>query len=481
MRKPWFSSFYIKIFLTFLVTCILFFVGLALFWNYYFTDLFYKDKKEMLSSRFGEVAKLLPSIQEGTISTREMRFGVRIIARSINGQIWLVDSSGMILNGSSEREGTLIPKVVDTMFIDGLKGQSGFVAGEYKLDVRERSGTLTYYAPSQLNGKPIVIFLNVPAIEVSEALAAVRWNIVVPLLFSLLTVGLILYMLSRKLAGPLQQMNRAALELAGGDFTVRVPVTSKDEVGELASSFNFMVDQLVNWEDARQEFLANVSHELRSPLTSLRGLIIAMNDKIIPEEKYGHYLKICDYEVQRLQRLVNDLLDLARIQNGMDVFLTYPMDIVGKTREVLDLIKPTLADKKISLLEQLPDETYHPIVSDLDDDRFAQILQNLLHNAIQFTPSGGTITVCVCEEEGHGTIYILDTGIGISGDELQRIWERFYKAEHSRISRSEGTGLGLTIVKHLVNGMKGTIEVASEVGVGTEFKLSFPLSEHDGN
>ncbi|MCU6798106.1 MULTISPECIES: cell wall metabolism sensor histidine kinase WalK [Paenibacillus] len=480
MRKPWFSSFYIKIFLTFLVTCILFFVGLAVFWNYYFTDLFYKDKKEMLSSRFGEVAKLLPSIQEGTISTREMRFGVRIIARSINGQVWLVDSSGMILNGSSEREGTLIPKVVDTLFIDGLKGQAGFVAGEYKLDERARGGTLTYYAPSQLNGKPIVIFLNVPAIEVSEALAAVRWNISVPLLFSLLTVGLILYVISRKLAGPLQQMNRAALELAGGDFTVRVPVTSKDEIGELASSFNFMVDQLVNWEDARQEFLANVSHELRSPLTSLRGLIIAMNDKIIPEDKYGHYLKICDYEVQRLQRLVNDLLDLARIQNGMDVFLTYPMDIVGKTREVLDLIKPTLADKKITLLEQLPEETYNPIVSDLDDDRFAQILQNLLHNAIQFTPSGGTITVRVCEEDGNGTIYILDTGIGISGDELQRIWERFYKAEHSRISRSEGTGLGLTIVKHLVNGMKGTIEVASEVGVGTEFKLSFPLSEHEG-
>ncbi|NHN30790.1 sensor histidine kinase [Paenibacillus agricola] len=476
MRKKWYSSFYIKIFLSFLVTCILFFMGLAFFWNAYFTDLFYKDKKEMLSSRFGEVAKLLPSIQEGTISTREMRFGIRIIARSINGHVWLVDAAGTILNGSSEREGTLIPKVVDAYFIEGLKGQSGFVAGEYKLDERERGGTLTYYAPSQMNGKPVVIFLNVPAIEVSEALAAVRWNIVVPLLFSLLTVGMILYVLSRKLAGPLQQINRAALELAAGDFTVRVPVTSEDEIGELAQSFNFMVDQLVNWEDARQEFLANVSHELRSPLTSLRGLIIAMNDKVIPEDKYGHYLKICDYEVQRLQRLVNDLLDLARIQNGMDVFRTYPIDLASKTHEVLDLIKPTLIEKKIALLELLPDGEEEPILADLDDDRFAQILQNLLYNAIQFTPSGGTVTVRLEVEDDHGVIYIQDTGIGISSEELHRIWERFYKAEHSRTSRSEGTGLGLTIVKHLVNGMKGTIEVTSEVGVGTEFRVSFPLS-----
>jgi signal transduction histidine kinase len=476
MRKQWFNSFYIKIFLSFLVTCILFFVGLAFFWNSYFTVLFYKDKKEMLSSRFGEVAKLLPSIQEGTISTREMRFGVRIIARSINGQVWLVDGTGTILNGSSEREGTLIPKIADAMFIDGLKGQSGFVAGEYKLDERGRGGTLTYYAPSQMNGQPIVIFLNVPAIEVSDALAAVRWNIVVPLLFSLLTVGMILYLLSRKLAGPLQQINRAALELAGGDFTVRVPVTSKDEVGELAQSFNFMVDQLVEWEDSRQDFLANVSHELRSPLTSLRGLIIAMNDKVIPEDKYGHYLKICDYEVQRLQRLVNDLLDLARIQNGMDVFLTYPMELGSKIHEVLDLIKPTFVEKKITLLEVLPKGEEQPIFADLDDDRFAQIMQNLLYNAIQFTPPGGTITVRLCEEDDHGHIYIKDTGIGIADEELHRIWERFYKAEHSRTSRSEGTGLGLTIVKHLVNGMK---EVTSEVGAGTEFKLSFPLSEHE--
>ncbi|PZE21868.1 sensor histidine kinase [Paenibacillus xerothermodurans] len=475
MLKRWLKSFYIKIFLSFLVTCILFFVGLALFWNAYFTDLFYMDKKELLAARSAEVAKLLPSVQEGTISTRELRFGIRIIARSINGSVWLVDAKGNVLNGSSERDGTVIPKTMDALFIEGLKGNTGFVAAPYKLDENAMEGFLTHYAPAQLNGQPVVIFLHVPAVEVSEALAAVRWNIVVPLLFSLLTVGIILYILSRKLAGPLQQINRAALELAAGDFSARVPVGSNDEVGQLAKSFNFMVTQLNEWEDTRQEFLANVSHELRSPLTSLRGLIIAMNDKVIPADKYGHYLKICGFEVQRLQRLVNDLLDLARIQNGMDVIRLRPLVLNEAIAETLELLSTITRERSLILEARVPDPALQLLTAELDPDRFAQVLQNLLYNAIQFTPGGGTITVELRAQSENAVILVRDTGIGMHEHELHRIWDRFYKVEHARTPCSEGTGLGLTIVKHLVSGMKGSISVTSQPGAGTEFMLAFPL------
>ncbi|WP_079909059.1 HAMP domain-containing sensor histidine kinase [Paenibacillus sp. 32352] len=476
MLKRWYRSFYIKIFLSFLATCILFFIGLALFWNSYFTDLLYKDKKDLLSSRMAEVTKLLPSVADGTISTRELRFGIRIIARSINGQVWLIDAKGNVLNGSSEREGTVIPSAMDSLFIEGLKGQTGFVAGQYKFEHRPREGILTYYAPAQMNGQPIVVFLNVPILEVSEALATVRWNIIVPLVFSLIAVAIILFILSRKLAGPLQQMNRAALEVAGGDFSTRVPVTSEDEVGELAKSFNFMVDQLVQWEDARQEFLANVSHELRSPLTTLRGFIIAMNDKVIPVEKYDHYLKICDNEVQRLQRLVNDLLDLARIQNGSDVFQTRPISLNEVLGHVLTLMKSPIHEKQLVLHELIPYKE-EPVMVELDTDRFIQVMQNLIYNAIQFTPTGGIITVEMYKEGDQAVIWVRDTGIGMEQEELHRIWDRFYKVEHSRTSVSGGTGLGLTIVKHLVSGMKGSISVTSKPGAGTDFKLMFPLSE----
>ena len=359
MFKSWlvgrYNSLYLKIFLSFLATCVLFFIGLFLFWNYYFTDLFYKDKIELLEKRDVEVTRLMNSVQDGTISTRELKYTVRILARSINGQVWLVDDKGNILTGSSDSEGRSIPKQMDTQFIDGLHGHSGYGMVAYTAPDGRNLNLFTFHAPYQLNGQPLVIILHIPAGDISEVISAVRVNILVPLLFSLLAVGFILFIISRKLAGPLQQMNRAALELAHGDFTTRVPVTSQDEVGQLATSFNFMVEKLEEWEGTRQEFLTNVSHELRSPLTTLRGFIVAMNDKIIPEEKYSHYLRICDQEVQRLQRLVADLLDLAQIQNGVDVFRLRPVIMADTLEQSLELLKAPIAEKEIDLHLILPD------------------------------------------------------------------------------------------------------------------------------
>jgi signal transduction histidine kinase len=475
-----YRSLYLKIFLSFLATCVLFFVGLGLFWNYYFTDLFYKDKKDLLQSRYTEVSRLLNSYQDGSISTRELRITIRLVARSINGQVLLVDEKGSVMNGSSDFEGASVPHFLDNLFINGMKGNTGFEMAKPPGTTNNLKNFFVFYAPSQLNGQPILVFLQVPAGEISEAIAAVRLNILVPLLFSLLAVGVILYIISRKLAKPLQQMNRAALELASGDFSTRVPVTTHDEVGQLASSFNFMVDQLEHWESTRQEFLANVSHELRSPLTTLRGFIIAMNDRVIPEEKYSHYLQLCDYEVQRLQRLVSDLLDLARIQNGADSFRMQPVNLRESLEAVLELLRSPIEQRNLSLRIQVPLPELDPIWVYLDPDRFAQIIQNLVYNAIQFTPPGGEITLAFEANDDEAILYVRDTGVGMAAEELARIWDRFYKAEESRTLRTDGgtgTGLGLTIVKHLISGMNGTIEVQSRVGEGTEFRMVFPRME----
>ncbi|SEB60403.1 HAMP domain-containing sensor histidine kinase [Paenibacillus sp. GP183] len=472
-----FQSLYLKIFLSFLATCVLFFVGLGVFWNYYFTDLFYKDKKVLLQSRYTEVTRLLNSFQDGSISTRELRITVRLLARSINGQILLVDSKGAVMNGSSNLEGAALPPFMDSLFVNGVKGKSGFEIAKPEGGANQKNNIFAYYAPSQLSGQPIVVLLQVPAGDISETIAAVRINILVPLLFSLLAVGLILFIISRMLAKPIQQINRAALDLANGDFSTRVPVTTHDEVGQLASSFNFMVDQLEHWEGTRQEFLANVSHELRSPLTTLRGFIIAMNDRVIPEEKYSHYLQLCDFEVQRLQRLVNDLLDLARIENSADSFRLQPVNLLAKLEDVLELLRSPIEQRGLSLQMIVPYPGHVAIWALLDPDRFAQIVQNLVYNAMQFTPAGGEITLAVEANEEEVHLYVRDTGVGMPAEELARIWDRFYKADESRTLRTDGgsgTGLGLTIVKHLISGMNGTIEVQSRVGEGTEFRIVFP-------
>lgn len=470
------QSLYLKIFLSFLAICVFVFIALAVFWNYYFTDLFYKNKKELLQLRSVEVIRLLAPFQDETMSSRELRFGMRIIARSLNGQAWIVDEKGTVLYSSSlDRDGKTIPKSMEPGFFEALKGSYGYSIGSLDNNDKKGGSILTYYEPAQIKDKPVVIFLHTPVVEISEAIQAVRINILIPLLFSLLAVGIILYSLSRKLAGPLKQMNEAAIQLAEGDLSVRVSIDSNDELGQLGKSFNAMVDQLKNWEDTRQEFLANVSHELRSPLTTLRGLIVALNDKLIPPEKQEHYLKICDYEVQRLQRLVNDLLDLARIQNGGDVFRTAPVDLVEVVREVATVLATRIDNKRLQFHLDLPPEGTPPIVCDVDADRVAQVLQNLVYNAIQYTPDGGSISVSLTIQGWAAVLVVSDTGIGMSDDELKRIWDRFYKADESRGERTEGTGLGLTIVKHLVSGMKGTIAVSSEPEKGTTFTLRFPI------
>lgn len=479
MRSRLLSSVYLKIFVSFLATCVLFFIGLALFWNNIFNDMFYKDKKALLQARAGDVGLALKQLQEGTIYSRELRFALRFIARGINGEIWIVDPNGTVVYSSEpDVEGKIVPRGFDDNFAQALKRKSDFFLGHLRdVGPGKDENYLTYYTRMKQNNQTYTVFLHGRVEDIRDAITVVRYNIWVPLLFSLAAVAIILYTLSRRLSRPLRQMNEAALALANGDFAAKVPITGNDEVGQLAHSFNFMVDQLQQWEDTRQDFLTNVSHELRSPLTTLRGMIAALNDKIIPEAKIPHYLQICDREVQRLQRLVGDLLDLARIQNGADVFHMGRIDAVRTAQDVIDLLAPAIAEKGLQLHVWVPDETAPVTYVQLDPDRYAQILNNLLYNAMQFSPAGSSITVWIGVSAGKFTVRIRDTGIGMSEEEMKRIWDRFYKADPSRSgTRSEGTGLGLTIVKHLVSGMGGTIEVKSWPGEGSEFCVRFPLA-----
>lgn len=481
------QSLYLKLFLSFLATCILFFLGLALFWSNYFGDLFYRDKKQLLMDRSGDLVQIVNNVQEGNLSSREMRFSMRLIARSFKGQIWIMNKEGTVVYSTEIGiEGSKVTAGLESAFSKALSRNKDFFIdrmpdwGPSRPEgIRPPESFLIYYMPLELSGQPMVAFFYTPVEDITDVISAVRLNIWVPLLFCLLAVGLILFILSRRLSKPLREMNRASLALAERDFSIRVPEGSEDEVGQLARSFNFMIGELQQWEDSRQEFLANVSHELRSPLSALRGMITAMRDGIVPEEKRPHYLGICDTEVQRLGRLVDELLDLARIQNGTDVFRFEMVDGIEKSREVAELLAPVMEAKGLKFRVQVRGEAMAPIrtLVRLDPDRYAQILNNLLHNAMKFTAPGSQVTLELGLHGNEFEAVVSDTGQGMTEEEMKRIWERFYKADPSRAGQEGGgTGLGLTIVKHLVNGMNGHVTVESEPGRGTAFTMRFPLA-----
>lgn len=488
MIRKFRQSLYLKLFFSFLITCILLFVGLAIFWSHYFSDLFYKDKKQLLMDRSADLLQVVKNVQEGNFSSRELRFSMRLISRSFNGQIWIMDTQGKVLYSTDPgAEGMVIPSLLEKAFSKALSNNSDFFVEHIpNLNPPRPEGTvsrpdsfLIYYMPLSLNGQATVAFFHTPVEDITDVVSAVRWNIWVPLLFSMVAVGVILFIISRRLAGPLREMNRASLALAERNFSMRVPEGNDDEVGQLGRSFNFMIEELERWEDSRQEFLANVSHELRTPLSALRGMIVAMKDDVIPAEKRPHYLGICDLEVQRLGRLVDELLDLARIQNGNDAYHLTLVDMFAKSREVIDLLAPVIKSKGLSFEVWLKEDGKEPNPRvRLDPDRYAQILNNLLHNAMKFTPEGNRITVRMGYTQDEFEIEIADTGKGMSEEETKRIWDRFYKADPSRAGKEGGgTGLGLTIVKHLVNGMNGQITVKSTPGAGTTFTVRFPLAK----
>lgn len=486
MIKKLRQSLYLKLFLSFLATCVLFFVILALFWSSHFSDLVYRDKRQLLMDRSEDMVQIVENWQEESLSSRELRFAVRLISRSFNGQIWIVDNRGRIfLSNDMMREGQSIPDNLQPALAKALSNNSDFLIGQLPVPEAGRQPNnpappdsfLTYYMPVMLNGSLMAVFFHTPVEDITDVIAAMRWNIWVPLLFCLLAVGIILYIISRKLAGPLREMNRASLALAADrNFSIRVPEGAEDEVGQLAKSFNFMMEELGSWEDSRQEFLANVSHELRSPLAALRGMIVAMKDHVIPEEQRPHYLEICDSEVQRLGRLVDELLDLARIQNSSDVYDFSVIQAVDKTCEVIELLAPVMKSKGLLFKLETDEAIRNQAWVRLDPDRYAQILNNLLHNAIKFTPEGKLITVRTQIIAKQFEIVVSDTGKGMTMEETRRIWDRFYKADHSRSGAvGGGTGLGLTIVKHLVSGMNGHISVHSKPGSGTSFTVRFPI------
>jgi len=265
-----------------------------------------------------------------------------------------------------------------------------------------------------------------------------------------------------------------ALErIARGDFSVRLsPDQSRDNpmVSKLTDSVNKMASELHQWETMRQEFISNVSHEIQSPLTSIRGFArVLENDELTSEERH-HYLGIIEDESMRLSRVTEDLLKLASLESDQLRFEPKPYRLDKQIRSLILACEPQWSEKSIQF-----DISLAELEITADEDLLSQVWINLFHNAIKFTPETGTIQVTLSSRDNHAKVRISDTGIGIPEDDRERIFERFYKADKSRTRSSGGSGLGLSIVKKIVDLHTGTIEVESEPHQGTTFIISLPM------
>ena len=276
---------------------------------------------------------------------------------------------------------------------------------------------------------------------------------------------------------PIRRITRAADQYAAGNFETKIDIHSNDEIGYLAASLNYMANELNTLEDDQKKFVSNVSHDFRSPLTSIKGYVEAMLDGTIPVEMQDKYLNIILFETERLNKLTRSLLELNKFGSHGTMLDITDFDINHTIRMTVQTFEGTCKDKHISFNLILTGEK---LFVSADMSKIQQVLYNLIDNAIKFSHADSSINIETTEKNDKIFVSVKDTGIGIPKDSIKKIWERFYKTDLSRGKDKKGTGLGLSIVKEIISAHGENINCISTEGVGTEFIFTLPLAkEHD--
>jgi histidine kinase len=299
---------------------------------------------------------------------------------------------------------------------------------------------------------------------------AMTTSLAVAVVAAILTALAVSLFVTRRIVSPVRAMARASVRIAAGQYRERVPVPSNDELGELATRFNQMAETLEQVEERRRDLIADVAHELRTPLASIAGYMEGLLDSVIrPEPETFHRVH---REALRLQRLVDDLQELSRAEAGQMPMQRRRIEIRDLVEAAVARLRPQFETKGVSLAAEIAPGL--PLIL-VDPDGIGQVLTNLLGNALQYTPAGGTVTVRAGSEDGGVAIAVADTGIGIPAEHLPHVFDRFYRVDRSRARASGGSGIGLTIARHLVEAHGGSIRAESAgPGRGSTFTVTLP-------
>lgn len=353
-----------------------------------------------------------------------------------------------------------------------------------KKEIIEAKGTLGGIFPEEMLIIVYPIFIgdvNYGSIFVTSPVSKLiftvekSYTLIILFIFLAIFIALVLtFIFSRKISVPLIKINNAAKIMADGNFEKRIYLENKDELGELAHILNELCTNLNEQEKKRREFISNISHDIRSPLTSMRGFLQALLDGTIPEEKRERYLKIVLEETERLTRLSNNILDINRLEsvNGENKYTKF--DINSLIRSIILTFEARATTKELKIKASFEGETLFVIA---DIEKIERVIYNLIDNAIKFTDNGKNIFIRTKAKGDKVLISVRDEGEGIPEDMHKKIFERFYKADASRGKDKKGSGLGLSIVKEFILSHGETIILNSEPNKGSEFIFTLQLAE----
>lgn len=392
----------------------------------------------------------------------------------LGAEIWIINPSGrmiMTTNAPLDVEHETMVENFDPTVTSGSYYAVGDFFNWFSEDM------LSVFAPITSNYKVqgyVVIHAAMSSIRASsESLLNISYIMLV--IFFLLSL-IILIFFTEMVYIPLRKITTATEQYAAGNLHYEFQVDSEDEIGYLAASLSYMANEIARSEDNQKKFIANVSHDFRSPLTSIKGYLEAMQDGTIPPELYDKYLGILLNETDRLIKLTNSLLTLNNLNMKGVVLEKSTFDINQVIRSTAASFEGTCRQKRIGIDLVLTGDTL-PVLA--DKSKIEQVLYNLLDNAIKFSHADSTIKIETSEKHGKVFVSVKDHGIGIPKDSLKLIFDRFYKTDLSRGKDKKGTGLGLSITKEIIQAHNENINVISTEGVGSEFIFSLPVVDED--
>lgn len=581
-------SLFHKLLASYLIIILVTLSAVALMFTELFTSYYFKAKEQELITKGQEISRILGGYISRGIPFPAIDAALIALDRSLNARAFVIDSSGRIIattaGGHAPRGMFLNPEEANQLLQGKVVSWRGY-------NPRFNQVMVSAAVPIRLDNQTVgALVLNTSVVDIAPAIAVVRRYIVYAAVAAVLLAMGIGYYLSKSISQPLRRICQATKAMSQGNFTQRIEVTSQDEVGQLAESFNELaqalddtisalklekekaenvlknmaegvlavdsqgriimanaqaaktlgfhsselkgqmlselstfpeikelfsevlkenqeltaefklpnnrcilarvsllqereetigavavlqdITELRRLEELRRDFIANVSHELRTPLTSIQAFVEALLDGMVDDPATQmKYLKVIHEETLRLKRLIHDLLDLSLIESGKAKWQMMPLNIKEVVSKVLEKLMPQIKEKALEVTTEFADKIPMALGN---PDRLEQVLINLLHNAIQFTPAGGKIRIRgnACGDEIE--VSVADTGEGIPEEDLPHIWERFHKVDKSRSRSSGGTGLGLAIVKHIVEAHGGKVKVESKPGVGSTFTFSIP-------
>ncbi len=381
-----------------------------------------------------------------------------------SSQIWMIDPEGtVLLDTSRELEQTGQEQIES--FDPVSFGSKNYTVGMFFHSFHTQY--ISVLAPITVNMSTrgyIAIHIPISTVDDRSSELLRSFYLIFLIIFSVSFAVMLFVQLT--IYRPVKQITQGAKEYASGNLPYNIPVKSDDELGYLAATLNYMSDELAKSGEYQKKFISNVSHDFRSPLTSIKGFIEAIKDGTIPPELQDHYLDIVLMETERLNKLTESLLTLNELDVDGSLLVITDFDINNVIRDTAASFEGSCLKKHITIeLALLPEA----LLVTADKSRIQQVLYNLIDNAIKFSENNSSIKVETSERYGKIFISVKDNGSGIAKEAIPKIWNRFYKQDASRGKDRKGTGLGLSIVKEIINSHNENINVISTEGVGTEF------------